>query len=187
MRLSAREGRPVARIRCLPFFMPLAAWGRATQDFESGCSGGGGDFGHLLMASLGLLASTDFKVLSPSRDNLTGKIGENAVCVPLHGNGIALRVTYIIDFEQARFARNFTDAEARRHDMIFHYREGRASRSVVKRGPPGCSAKFFINLHLAGRIYRPLGLKIFLDIFALCPFLDSLILRCKNQTRSGAQ
>ena len=69
-----------------------------------------------------------------------GKIGENAVCVPLHGNGIDLRATYINDFERARFARNFTDAEARRHDMVFHYREGRARGSVAKRGPPGCSA-----------------------------------------------
>lgn len=111
MRLSAREGRPVARIRCLPFISPLAVWGRATQDFEAGCSGGCGDCGHIVDGYRRASASTDFKVLSPSRDNLTGKIGENAVCVPLHGNGIALRVTYIIDFEQARFARNFTDAK----------------------------------------------------------------------------
>ena len=92
----------------------------------------------LLLASVRLSASNDFKVLL--RDNLMGKIGENAVCVPLHGNGIDLRATYINDFERARFARNFTDAEARRHDMVFHYREGRARGSVAKRGPPGCSA-----------------------------------------------
>ena len=38
-----------------------------------------------------------------------------------------------------------------------------------KTGPPGLLAKFFINLHLAGSIYRR-GLKIFLEVFALAPF-----------------
>ena len=44
-----------------------------------------------------------------------------------------------------------------------------------KTGPPGLLAKFFINLHLAGSIYRR-RLKIFLEVFALAPFpLPSLL------------
>lgn len=67
-----------------------------------------------------------------------------------------------------RLARNFTCKHARNASDI-SLSKVKSCRSIAKRGPPGRSAKFFINLHLAGSIYRR-RLKIFLEFFALAPF-----------------
>lgn len=85
----------------------------------------------------------------------------------------ALQVTWIIILPR-RLARNFTCKHARNASDI-SLSKVKSCRSIAKRGPPGRSAKFFINLHLAGSIYRR-RLKIFLEVFALAPFpLPSLL------------
>ena len=81
--------------------------------------------------------------------------------------GYALQVTWI-RILPGRSARNFTCKHARNASDI-SLSKVKSCRSIAKRGPPGRSAKFFINLHLAGSIYRR-RLKIFLEVFALAPF-----------------
>lgn len=115
----------------------------------------------LLMAPVGRSASTDFKVLSPSRDNLTGKIGENAVCVPLHGNGIALRVTSDIILSKRVLQGTLLMLKARRHDMIFHYREGRAVRASAPGGLTlrACNQHFINSSPSRTQEFTAVGLK----------------------------
>ena len=73
--------------------------------------------------------------------------------------------------------------------MIFHCRKGRADRASApdcanRLDPPGLQSTFHKFFTLQDpRIYRR-GLEI---TFAITLSQLSLILRCKNQTRSGAQ
>ena len=76
-------------------------------------------------------------------------------------------VTYRSDFAGTLFEELTVITHGTRYDISLC--KVKSCRSIAKRGPPGLSAKFFINLHLAGSIHRP-WLKIFLEVFALAPF-----------------
>ena len=108
--------------------------GRATQELKQRCSGCMVTAARLFVLPSGSWLRWFQGALSIEEITSRGRLYENAVGVPLHGNGIALRVTSDIILSKRVLQGTLLMLKARRHDMIFHYREGRAVRASAPGG-----------------------------------------------------